>query len=340
MKGRDKEVAKIRKANRASAVGRLFLGEIKSWHDFIESDTTNLDSLPRRQLKAGHADVKSRLSREIEKFCKKNFPNMTIDLLSDLFEEIKAHRGIDIPLKDFEEKYAPFHPEVIRDIPSHATVDISLWGLQFKFPEYFLSNDIIQAFLNLKEATKNIKTYGNISHAEAEQNRDEIKRIIRRQEYASRTCILCCFNLIEAYLNGIAWNFAQDSNKMNSLSGNKQKLIRGENPAIFKKKLLEYPEIIAGSKLWTEDQDPVKSFLSDIKPFRDSLVHPSPFSFPQEFGGYDKLKNFYSVDTQLTENTAGLTVGIIQMIHNHITGNNNNNCPKWLQELNDAISNQ
>jgi hypothetical protein len=38
VKGRDKEALLIRDANVASAAGRLLLGEMSSWHDFLEPD--------------------------------------------------------------------------------------------------------------------------------------------------------------------------------------------------------------------------------------------------------------------------------------------------------------
>jgi len=98
MKGRDRESSRIKKANKASAVGKLFLSEIKDWSEFLETDLIDLPSLPRRSLRAGVHDVRIRLSKEIKKFCRLNFTNMTEDMLSDLYEEIKAHRGFEIPL--------------------------------------------------------------------------------------------------------------------------------------------------------------------------------------------------------------------------------------------------
>ena len=43
--GRRREIEKITKAKKAAAAGRLLLGEIKSWPDFLESDLTDLSSL-------------------------------------------------------------------------------------------------------------------------------------------------------------------------------------------------------------------------------------------------------------------------------------------------------
>ncbi len=135
LSGREKEARLIRKANRAATVGRLMLGEINTWQEFLQADVLELENLPRRQLRSGKSDVKKRLTPEIKKFYSRNFSRMTNSKLSLLYEDIKAFRGLEIPLKEFEEKYASVKPSVLKGNPAHLTVTISLWGLQFKFPE-------------------------------------------------------------------------------------------------------------------------------------------------------------------------------------------------------------
>jgi hypothetical protein len=88
--GRVREVARIRQANRACAAGRLLLGEIRSWQEFLEADTLDLASLTRRRLKAGSRHVGRFLAGEIARFCRQNFEGMTEAKLADLFEAVKA----------------------------------------------------------------------------------------------------------------------------------------------------------------------------------------------------------------------------------------------------------
>ena len=71
--GRDKEALAIQIADKASALGRLMLGEFDSWEDYLKPAITDYGSLPRKQLKAGHADVKKRLQKEIDAFYSRNF---------------------------------------------------------------------------------------------------------------------------------------------------------------------------------------------------------------------------------------------------------------------------
>ena len=71
-KGRDREASIIRNANLACAAGRLLLGEIATWEEFLEPETVDYSSLPRKQLKSGKLDVQKNLKKIIDGFCKGN----------------------------------------------------------------------------------------------------------------------------------------------------------------------------------------------------------------------------------------------------------------------------
>ncbi len=263
---------------------------------------------------------------------------MTQERLCELYDEIVPGKIFSMPMKDFEGKWAEIKISKKKNIPLHATVQISLLGTSFQYPENYLVNDIGHGLTTAKQSEKELHSLSNKRGSISRYDRGDLKSTALRNQFASRSCVLSCFNLIEAYLNGIAWDFLQEKNNIIDLSNNKMKLLKGEgNDAKFLKKLIKYPEIIGGGSLWNERQEPVKSFLLDVKPLRDSLVHPSPFSAPEKFGGYDKLSKFYEVDTQCAENAAKLTVEIIVAIHKHITDANSKG-PAWLVRLKDQIS--
>ena len=110
MKGRQKETLRIRHANKAVATGRLMLGQVHDWLDFLKAETDELENLPRRVLKTANYDIKKNVSTEIRKFCETNFVGMTEAKLADLYNHIKSYRGLDMPLREFEEKYARVRP--------------------------------------------------------------------------------------------------------------------------------------------------------------------------------------------------------------------------------------
>jgi hypothetical protein len=303
------------------------LGQMSGWHEFLDADSLDLASLPRRQLKSGAADAKKRMSPEIKRFCSINFENMTEAKLSQLYEEIKAHRGIEFPLKEFEQEYSKVLPRVITGFPPHCTVVFSLWGLQIKFPEDILCKDIYEAINTAHEADAE-----RIKYRQDCAKKDKFAKLERKRDYAARSCILSCFNLVEAYLNGIAWDFAQDENSFASLSKRQQKLISDSGHVTLRYKILKYPAIVSGQSLWDETDDTVAAFLEVFKPFRDSLVHPSPFSAPEKFGGYDKLKKIYLFGYVQAHLGVKITVDLIVRIHRHINGDSVGH-PVWLDEI-------
>ncbi len=328
--GRDKEASIIRQANRAVAVGRLMLGEMRHWAEFLEADQIDLTSLPRRQLKSGKADIKRRLSAELEKFCESNFRGLTQQRLSEMYEDIKAFRGMEMPLSEFERRFAPARKEVLKGNPAHLTVSISLWGLQFRIPEEELAKDIMEAVDLGVNAQEQLKRFESSTQAELLRDRSTVGSLLRQKMFAARSGVTACFNLMEAYLNGIAWDFLRTADTT-LLSNRSKKLLEDSASASIREKLQKYPEIIAGTAPWSADDADLVQFLEVVKPYRDSLVHPSPFLAPEKFGGYDKLRLLYRIDKETADLAASITARLVVRIHKHIK--RNAAMPPWLKDL-------
>jgi hypothetical protein len=333
--GRVREVARIRQANKACAAGRLLLGEVRSWEEFLEADTLDLASLPRRQLKAGSRDVAQVLASEIARFCRRNFDGMTEARLAELYDLVKAGRGIELPLAEFEARFGRLSPDRGRGVPRHATVCISLWGLKFKFPEDFLSKDIIDGLRRVRNSERQLAAFDGLGHTELSRRRDEIAALVSQREFCARSCILATFNLIEAFLNGLAWDFAHDAASMARLSKRQQELISDSHGATLREKIAKYPDIIAGKPLALGEDLLVVAFLEDMKPLRDALVHPSPFSSPAKFGGRDKLRAFYRADAGSAEPIAAVAIEIITKVWDGVGAGKAR--PGWLSELRNLI---
>ncbi|MCB2186822.1 MAG: hypothetical protein KQJ78_10420 [Deltaproteobacteria bacterium] len=310
-----------------------------SWHEFFEADTLDLGSLPRRILKSGAKDVKQNVSKNVKFFCDKNFESMTEAKLDLLYEEIKSFRGIEIPLAEFETKYSKIHKSVLKSAPPHCTVVISLWGLQFKFPEDFLAKDLLQALTVAIDADTELERFRKVSHATTRTNQDAIFPLIRKKEQALRSCILTCFILIEAHLNGIAWDFVQHADALDKLSQKDRDRIRDNGRTSLREKILNYPRIVTSRPLWNGTDEPVKSFLNNFKPFRDSLVHPSPFSAPEKFGGYDKLRYFYNIDLDIAVSACENICDIIMRVHKHLNSSDTTP-PIWLADIQAKLDEQ
>lgn len=156
--------------------------------------------------------------------------------------------------------------------------------------------------------------------------RAEIADAGRRLATSSRMCVLACFNLIEAYINGLAWEYVQTHN-VATLSKNDQKMLQEADGSIIRR-LINVPNLISGTNGPLSDvQSPLKDFLEIIKPYRDSIVHASPFSAPAKFGGYEKLQKLYELNTNTVITAVEVTIEIISIIHNHTGGENE--LPSW-----------
>lgn len=192
--GRQRETTLIRRANRAAAIGRLMLGQMCSWIEFLQPETERLEYLPRRVLKYGVRDVKRNVNREINKFCERNFEGMTEAKLEQLYIDVAAHRGIEIPVEAFEKRYAPFKPRALRGTPIHATVSISLWGLKFWFPEDELAKDICCSIDLARKAMEAIEPFKKKSHNVLTDKTAELQEYLRLRFYSSRTGLLASFS--------------------------------------------------------------------------------------------------------------------------------------------------
>jgi hypothetical protein len=188
--GRDKEALAIQIADKASALGRLMLGEFDSWKEYLKPATTDYSSLPRKQLKAGHADVRKRLQKEIDAFYSRNFVGISDDAILALYEDIVSARGLEAPLTEFEKKYSKIKRSVLKGNPAHLTVSVTLWGLKFLFPEDLLSKDIVSALGLMKESKDRVKEFESEQHHSLKNKTDKFLPYIRRVEFAQRAIVL------------------------------------------------------------------------------------------------------------------------------------------------------
>lgn len=331
-RGRNKEADVIEAADKAVAVGRLMLGELATWEEFLHPATVDYTALPRRQLKSGVADVQQRLKTEIGKFCSQNFVSLGIEGLSALFEEIKINRGLEVPLKDFEKKYGKIHPQALKGAPAHLTISISLWGLKFRFPEDMLAKDIVTSLRTIRTSKESLRKYETWSHRSASGSTEEFIPALRNLEFAQRAAVLSCFNLLEAYLNGLAWDYCQ-RNALDHLSNRERDALTDISSASIAWKIDNYPRIISGQP--TPNLVGRKEFLDEVKPFRDSLAHPSPFTKPEKFGGYHKLQKFYALDEDVVRLAVASSLALIASIHHVVTGDDE--MPAWCQTIRDEI---
>lgn len=326
MSAKEKELKLIREANQAAAVGRLMLGDMNTWEEFLFAEAQIHSSLTRRQWRSGAKDVKRRLSKEVQKFCNENFKDMSSSGLSVLYEEIKAQRHLEMPVQEFELKYAKVNPKVLSGNPAHSTIVISLWGMQFKAPEDHISRDLIQAICLLYEAESGLREYEARPHEELRPSREVVSGLVSKSSFAARTVILLCSVLVEAFLNGLAWKFRQNENNLETLSGKRKKLIFDGS---LREKVTKYPEIIAGRCLGPDAKKRASAFLDDVKPYRDAMMHLSP-AYGEDVHE-DKLARFYAIGPKTAYQSASTTMLLLADLLSHCA--DAEYVPAWFSEL-------
>ncbi len=328
--GRDREVAEIIRHDRAVEVGRLLLGELDGPMRPIFPE--DYREIPRRQLKSGMHSLRDGRRDEVTRFCKRNFKNVGLNKLAHLYEPLYSHGGVwRLPLTEFIQQLGEPREDVLRDAPLHSTVVLSgLWGLQFEFPEAHLMKDIAIAFntsLFVETALIPYKMIPLLKIKEIETRR--LVADLQRQGAASRrSCVISCFNLLEAYINGIAWAYVQ-KNDISALSNKKQEILTEGQGSILDK-LVRIPQIVKNQLTGPLHQasDPLKTFKEMIKPFRDSIVHASPFSASERYGGYDKLSKIYELSIITVNVAIDNTIEIISKIHQFVGGRDL--FPQWV----------
>jgi hypothetical protein len=327
--GRNREAAEVVRLRRAAAVGQLMLGELEAPLQLIRHE--DYASKPRRELKAEIVALRRFLRGELQNFCQRNFVDVNPAKLAALYEDIVTHGSqYRLPLSEFVERVGQPRRGVLKGAPAHATVHLSPWGLQTEYPEMYLARDLALAYNDALDAHRDCQRYEGVSwkHAKDQETRDFLAAVLRRGKYSMRMCLLSCFNLVEAYVNGIAWDYVQTVGTTGLSKNHEDLLTKGQ--ASLLDKLAKVPAIVKGQDPGplSKDKDPLATFRDLVKPFRDSVVHASPFSAPERFGGYDKLQCVYDLEIATATTAVELTLTIISSIHEFLGAGKGQ--PSWL----------
>lgn len=327
-RGRDREISEVVKYLRAAQVGRIFLGDADGEMSPVYPDM--MKDWTRRQIRSERERIREYLRGEVKKFANKNFPNLDPLKLAELYEPLWRSGGkLRMPLKDFKEFVGVTREGLFRGAPLHATVHISAcWGLQTEFPEAHLIKDLAVLYNDLLELDETLTEQKELNCRQMKDTpvRADIAEASRRAGTYRRMCLLACFNLIEAYVNGLLWEYAQIHN-ISSLSKEKQRMIEEADGSVVKR-IINIPEIISGKPTpFSKTKAPLSVFVDTIKPYRDAVVHASPFSAPKKFGGYDKLQKIYELSSETVAHAIDITEQIIGAIHRATGGKTE--LPTW-----------
>ena len=286
-------------------------------------------SMTRAEIRQRRDTVRKFLKGELLKFCRDNFEHVSPEDFGSLYDLLLEHgNSIRIPLKRFMEIIGEFRPGRL-DAPAHATVSLSPWGLQTDYPEMHLAKDLALSFNDMLNADDKLKTYEGISwkSAKTSETSEEVGNLYRRKQFSMRMCLLSCFNLCEAYINGLAWVHLETADTT-ALSKNQRQVLEGNRSLM--ERMEKVPAIVKGTdnSPLNRNTPPLSEFQDLVKPFRDSIVHASPFSTPERFGGYDKLQKIYGLEVDTVRFAVDFVLEMIGKVNSFLT--EEPDPPSWL----------
>jgi hypothetical protein len=324
--GREREARAVARANRIEAVIRLCSGKIDDWDTFLRNtDAEELVRLDRHRLRRKAQMAKHRTRKLMITFNRLFFDGATEGVFEALFEEIKSGipLGLRMPVSEFESRFAPLRREVSKgrdqERPFHATISITLLGLLYEYPEWHFANDIAIAITEAREINLTLAPFCGKFDPALKRKWIEAKALAQRQVAVVRWSVIACSSLIEAYLGGLAWRVQQsEGGRLSQLSSRDRKTVEDAGPS-FKDRLIRIPRILTGRELWDERDPNVRAVL-ELKHIRDALMHPSPFSVPDKYGGKDKLSVIYMLNHDIAERSVKDTYIALKRIFQHIHG--------------------
>lgn len=324
--GRQQEARTVARANRVEAVIRLCSGKVDDWETFLrDTDPAEVLGLDRTRLRRQAGAAKQRVSKLVVGFSRFFFVGATEGVFHALFDEIKAGipLGLHMPMHDFEARFAPVRRESSKgrdqERPFHATISITLLGLQYEYPEWHFANDVAMAMAEARELNQTLAPFSGTFDPKLKAKWIEVQPLAKREAAVLRWCIVGCSSLVEAYLGALAWRLQKtEGERLSQLSSKDRKTVEDAGPS-FRDRLIRIPRILTGIDLWDE-QDPNVQAVLEVKQIRDALMHPSPFSVSEKYGGRDKLAIVYSLDHDVVERCVKSTFLALEQIFRHTNG--------------------
>ena len=222
----------------------------------------------------------------------------------------------------FEQNFGKLKERRNIEVPPYAELLLQgIHGLAIRHPEYMLGRDLALMyglFLDAEDLISGIDWKKESKWAGgASENGQAL----------ARGTMISCFNLLEAFVSGLARAYLIENPKCDERVA--KKLTDHMKP--LKNRLVSIPNIVSGESCGLDvNKPPISILFGEIKERRDAFVHcdPGPQKSPR---GYIKEERFHDVSKEVVETTVDLTFDIIKHIWKFLHGNER---PRWLPERN------
>jgi hypothetical protein len=294
---------------KAVVVARLLMGDFDSWEIFARERATT-DQIRNRQVARSVAAQIGKsykgLSGETQKFISANFERCDYSDLAKLCDAVRVGHGVYQRMDDFEREFFPLAERIRDRAPFHAHVSISIWGLQFEFPEHHFLRDLEIGLASLREIELCLDKFQKLE-VEPKLHREEVADLVGRERFLSRSVVSAAFSLVEAYLCGL-FLVAAHTRTIGMLKCDEifQKYVKdNEERAPLKGRLDQMVRFVSKGHKCGRDE-PFKSFIEVGKRYRDAIHHTTPFGRKDiEPGG--RMVSLYEINSDLALKCAQLS---------------------------------
>jgi len=264
---------------KAMVVARLLRGDFDKWEEF-ETERNIADQISNHQMARRVSSQIGKkykdLRRETKVFISENFEHCNYNDLAKLCDAISIGFGVYQRLDDFEKDFFPLAEKHKSRVPFYAHVSISIWGLKFEFPEHHFLRDLESGLADLSEIKSRLQKFEK-REVEPKLHHDEVRELVGRERFVSRSIISAAFSLVEAFLSGLFF-VAATTTSVGLLKCDERfrNYAATRESASLKDRLDQTVKFISMRHKSGEDE-PFKSFVEVAKRYRDAIHHTTPF---------------------------------------------------------------
>lgn len=304
---------------KALVASRLLMGDINDWKVFEQERDTARKIANRHSARSVSSQIGRRyreLSTEIQKFIAQNFSRCDYRDLARLCDAIESGTGLYVRLDEFERAFFPLAEPLKTRYPFYAHVSISVWGLQFEYPELHFLQDLDAGLDDLTETRLRLGDLG-VTDADMKRKRSDIAPLLSKGKFISHSVISASFSLVEAFLSGLFFT-ALHTKGLGKLHCDAEFLTyaeKGESTAL--KGRLDRVVKFASADKAGGGSDPFNSFIEIGKRYRDAIHHTTPFGRSDLEAG-ERLLALYEINHNTAVLCALLSLECVLTISNWI----------------------
>lgn len=304
---------------KAMVVARLLMGDFSNWRNFEEERDFATRIANRQSARSVSAQIGrgyKELSIKTKNFISENFEDCDYADLANLCDAVVIGYGIHDRIDRFEKNFFQISKDIKEAFPFHAHVSVSLYGLQFEYPEHHFLKDIETAVEQLSEVQPKILNY-RVGVWDKKTDRLSLQKIISKEKLMNRVLIIASFNLIESFISGLFYEVVENRS-MGKLALSEAFIsYAAKNETDILRRRLDKTIRYISNDAKSVETEPFQYIIEKAKFYRDAIHHTTPFSRKGISEG-ERLLALYRVDCELALAIGSSVLLCITEIQNYL----------------------